>query len=273
MLQWTNPLIAFELEMEFPYKVRDTMHVLDDGQVWFWSFGASDSRLRNRAGTFHFTLEPARRDVFRKLATEVAALPAFAPPIGRGVPQLTVRVGTVTHSHFPGAGGPAPMQAAYGQLVGAMSRAEESPLSVVQLSIRAQQPSLPNKGATNALFVFESIGSQMVQFLLRPETFGLMGITDTSKTFGWENNPNESMGLIKGMGELVDGIYQPAEMNPGEKATAAFLNVVQPTRPKTALSGGVEGMIAVVNTNGQLDSFPDMPIWLAASAGEVVMSS
>lgn len=267
------PLITFDFDMDFPYTVRETLHILPDGQVWYWSCGASDSRLRNRVGTFHYAMESARLSGWLQLAEDIQNLPPYQLNTARGVPRMTVHVGEHAFAHYPGGGGPTPLQAAYGHVLQVLSRVEESPLSVIQMSIRAQQTALPNHGSTNALFQFENIGTRPVVFMLRPETFGLMGITGTSKTFGWQNTDGNIMGLIKGMGELVDGIYTPAEMAPGEKATVAFLNVVQPAQARTALSGGVEGTIAFVRSEGQLDPFPEQPIWIAANAGEITMGT
>jgi hypothetical protein len=215
----------------------------DDHRCWWWALattGAGSETVGSFGGAVPEELWPA----VVALAARVEALAATAPPREPRALGLEVSSGTST-AWLPLASPEAAHVAAEVQPLLELTR--RHPIAAARLiTVVTTAPT----GQRLAGYSLTSVGTEPVVLTLDPEALVL--IVDGSA----ELLPPPRMGLVAGDGTLLDGLYQPARIEPG--ANGACTVLLDPTAGPGdgAVTGRVRGTLTLV---GPWDVSPTLP--------------
>lgn len=245
----TTPLLTFLYTADHPWPVREKTQIYEDGQLIHLIQGAIDPDQRNQAGYYIFHLTADQQKAVRHLAESLAALPSQANqtrPEGVQISlQATLNEQTQTHSislGFP----PSHPVLAEALILGQTLRNEAlgHPRHVLKLSLKI---------APTPVFIVESIGTEPITFLLQPETLALMNGVEPM----WQNEAHSLMGLVDGMGRLVDGLHAAATLAPQSKATLALPTLSHNVSP--SWYARLEGVLSPMTASGDMAEDPELP--------------
>ncbi len=252
----STPLLTFVYTLDHPWPVRERTDVYPDGQLHHFVQGAMDPNRRNQAGQYVFQLSDTRLDNVYALARALLTLPPQknqTRPEGVQV-SLNVTLDNQSQSHSLSVGFPPTdpvlaeaLQMGHTLLIAAMNH----PLAVVKLSLLLRN---------TAIFVLENIGSESVQFLLQPEELALIHNEDQQTV--WQNSEDTLMGLVDGLGRLVDGLHAAAILPPQSKATLALPALPPSISNPTTLRAILAGSITVTTHTTAPGTTTEAPFWL-----------
>lgn len=245
----TTPLLTFLYTADHPWPVREKTQIYEDGQLIHLIQAALDPDHRNQAGFYIFHLSADQQKAVRHLAESLAALPSQANqtrPEGVQISLQAIWNGQAqTHAitlGFP----PSHPVLAEALILGQTLRNEAlgHPRHVLKLSLKI---------APTPVFIVESIGTEPITFLLQPETLALMNGVEPM----WQNEAHSLMGLVDGMGRLVDGLHAAATLAPHSKATLALPMVPYAASP--SWYARLEGVLSPMTASGDMAEDPELP--------------
>ena len=214
-----------------------------DRTVWFWALATIGSGS-DLVGSFATQVPADAWSAVPELAGDVDALARAARNPTPG--ELGLRVGSGTTTAWLPLGGEAAarVNAVAQPLLGLV---RQHPIAVARLTtLVATAPT----GQRVAGFSMASVGSEPVSLMLDPDALVL--------TLGGaaELLPPPRMGLVAGDGTLLDGLYQPARIEPRANGACTVLLDAPSTDPDTAVTGRMQGSITLV---GPWDVAPTLP--------------
>ncbi|MCL4871864.1 MAG: hypothetical protein KJ063_23135 [Anaerolineae bacterium] len=246
-------LLSFSYHTAHPIPVQERTDIYTDGQVIHLIQAALTPEDRAQAGHYLFHLSDPQQAEAQRLGQALATLP---PQPDQNRPEgiqisLYASWNGQSQSHGLSLGFPPthPTLAeafSLGQAV--RTEAVRHPLAALNFKLKVGQA---------AVFIIESIGTEPVTFLLQPESLSLQAQNQVI----WQNSENQLMGLVDGMGRLVDGLYAAATLTPGTKASMSLPGA--PTAP--ALQANLQGFIALPDNDDPLDSTPDLPFYVSST--------
>ncbi len=246
-----KPLLAYSWEMDWPQAVSESLSVYSDGSVWYWSLRAAEPAMRERAGTFSFQLRDNEFKGIREMAERLATTPSTGGSQAQGaiVYGLSASDPGSGQAQFfllsPGADVVFPDDVMKAHRLGdeLRKRAEDAPTATLRLSW-----SLPSGGVTvgvpaNVLFEFENKGVKPVGVVAQAGGYGLIAYVGGYEERWLQGDDQKTMGITGPKGDILGGIYTPAQIPPGGKAGAFFSEALH------ASTSGNIGISAQVSGN------------------------
>ncbi|NHZ72499.1 MAG: hypothetical protein GWP17_05395 [Aquificales bacterium] len=257
------PILIVNTETSIPVRVKEQLRVYENGRSYLYIQAAANAQQRNQAGTYMIQLDAAGLETVQNIVAELLALPpqaegAFPDGIRR---TITVSQGEKSQSHLL----PAQIVAATSPTLARittwvsefMTHIFSNPLAVVGL--QAKVKAMPDKPPL-LLLTCDSLGSETVSFLFRPESLAILAESGRGVVPVWQNSQRETASFIDGRGKLVDGVYTAAKLAPGQSATAVYSQTIPAIQP--AMHIQVEGWIELYGEEGETAVTPQDPIWL-----------
>jgi hypothetical protein len=152
---------------------------------------------------------------------------------------------------------PAPLAQAHALGQSLIAHAENKPLATVGLACEPGAPAMGPGDRAMLRFTFANTGTEVVTFLLQPQTFVAQAKTDDEWQTCWKQGESDHIGLLGPTGNLVDGFILPATLSPGATATVVFLQALQRQVPgPLSVRGQVEGTISLLRRDEAPPRFP-----------------
>lgn len=202
------------------YPVRERLDVFSDGQAVLWVTAAADAEERNRCGSFLARLDGPEMEAALALAARLAGRPAdqdHTMPRGVQVEEnLLVEIDGVrrgfnlNYRHDETVPEELAHVLAFREKL--LSDLRAAPLAVMAFDVRQVEVF----GFPELVFTCRSVGSGSVEFLFEPGSLGIRRRGADGWQPAWQHPGDMDMGLIGKLGILVDGLYAPAVLTPGE---------------------------------------------------------
>ena len=219
------PILIVNTEANMPVWVKEQLIVYENGRSYLHIQSAANPQYRNQAGTYMIQLDEPSIETAKNIISDLLIL---APQADRLFPDgsrrsITVNKDGNSQSHLLPAQVLAKISPALKKAVvwvnELTAQLHSAPLAVVAL--RAKVKSMPNE-LPILLLTCENLGKEAVNFLFRPESLSVLAESGQAIVPIWQNSQPERSGLIDGSGNLVDGVFTAAQLEPGRSATAVY---------------------------------------------------
>ncbi len=225
---------------------HQVLAVYDDRTAWFWAL-ATIGPGSDLVGSFRGELAGDDWTAVSEVAAQVETL-AGTPTGPAG--ELGLRVGSGAASAWlPLSGDAAARVTAVTERLLPLVR--RHPLAAARLSMLvATAPT----GQRVAGFSIASVGSEPVSLSLDPSTL-VLTVAGMAELL-----PPPRLGLVRGDGTLLDGLYQPARIEPGSNGACTVI-IDETTAADGPVTGSLRGTLTLV---GPWDVAPTFPFEAAA---------
>ena len=272
-------MIVDDLMLRFTYRaadprypVREELLVFSDGRAALWVTAAAEPERRAQSGSYLAQLNAEELAHARALAERLLRLPedaAHSPARGFQVEEnLLVSAGgerrgfNLNYQH-----GETPHEAVAEALslrTALLAKLRAAPAAVVGLETRLAEA----HGVPELVFVCTGLGTGPVTFVFDPDSLVVQGRGAGGWRVVWQQSGDMGMGLVGKMGVLVDGLYAPADLDPGTMGVLVkVLEMAPAATGDERLWARMEGRIRLVGPGYEESDFPDQSFVIECPLG------